>query len=187
MAEHPVMTLNQVVAANIALYRRAAGLTQRELGELIGWSPVSVSEAERSRDGRLHREFDAAEAGALALALGVPLIALFLPPPGDDESARFEAGGGLMDAAAVMGALAYPDKNGTSPALEAYRERFIDLARLYIATDPGWGDIAARWITGMGERRGEQAARFRRKAAAAREAADELDELAAAVERQEQR
>lgn len=178
------MTLNQVVAANVALYRKAAGLTQRELGEMIGWSPVSVSEAERSRDGRLHREFDAAEIGSLALALGVPLIALFLPPPGGDETGRFEAGAAVMDAAAVMGALCYPDKNGASPVLEEYRSRFNELARLYIATDPGWGDIAARWITGMGMRRGEQAARFRDKAAGARAAADELDELAAAMERQ---
>jgi transcriptional regulator with XRE-family HTH domain len=187
MAEQPPMTLNQVVAANLARYRKESGLTQRELGEMVGWSPVSVSEAERSRDGRLHREFDADEIGSLALALGVPVIALFLPPPGDDETARFEAGAGVMDAAAVMGALCYPDRQGTAPALEAYRDRFRDLAILYIATDPGWGDIAARWVDGMGMRRDEQAARFRKKAAAAREAADELDELAAAVERREGR
>jgi transcriptional regulator with XRE-family HTH domain len=178
------MTLNQVVAANVTLYRKAAGLTQRELGEMVGWSSVSVSEAERSRDGRLHREFDAAEIGSLALALGVPLVALFLPPPGDDEEGMFEAGAEAMGAAAMMGALCYPDKDGASPALEAYRARFEALARLYIATDPRWGDVAARWVADMGPRRDEQAARFREKAAGARAAAAELDELAAAVERQ---
>lgn len=178
------MTLNQVVAANVAIYRKAAGLTQRELGDLIGWSNLSVSEAERSRNGRPHREFDADEISSLALALRVPLIALFLPPPGDDEADRFTAGPGMMNAPAVMGALCYPDKDGATPALEGYRARFEALVRLYAATDPGWGDRVARWVSDMGMRRDEQAARFRAKAAGARAAADELDELAAAVERQ---
>jgi transcriptional regulator with XRE-family HTH domain len=181
MAETTALTLNQVVAANINLYRQAAGITQRELGARVGWSNVSVSEAERSRDGRIHREFDAAELGALAWALGVPVVALFLPPPGDDGEGRYAAGSVTLDAAGLMSALVMPDSDDDTPPMQAYRERFNAAAGRWL--DPEWAAAVARW-TGEDapDARAAAAARLRDRAAAQRDLAAELDQMAAAVE-----
>lgn len=185
--EHPggprvPLTLNQVVAANITAYRQEAGLTQRELGERIGWKTLAVSEAERSRDGRTRREFDAAELGAFAWALGVPLVALFLPPPADDGGGRYAAGPASLDAAGLMGMLVMPDSDDDTPAMTAYRDRFNDAAARWL--DPQWAATAARWLgdgTAPGAR-ARAAARLRDMAAAARGLYYELDQAAAAVE-----
>jgi hypothetical protein len=184
--KHPVgpgaaLTLNQVVAANIACYRQEAGLTQRELGERIGWKTLAVSEAERSRDGRTHREFDAAELGAFAWALGVPLVALFLPPAGD-AGARYAAGPASLDAAGLMGMLVMPDSDDDTPAMTAYRQRFNAAAAAWL--DPQWAATAARWLGGgtAPGARAVAAARLRDMAAAARGLYYELDQAAGAVE-----
>lgn len=181
MADTTALTLNQVVAANITLYRRDSGITQRELGSRLGWSNVSVSEAERSRDGRIHREFDAAELGAIAWALGVPLIALFLPPPGDDGTGRYVAGAATLDAAELLGVLVMPDGDDDSPVMTAYRDRFNAAAGRWL--DPEWAAAVARWTGGEGpDARAAAVARLRDRAAAQRGLAAELDQLAAAVE-----
>jgi transcriptional regulator with XRE-family HTH domain len=177
------LTLNEVTAANILLYRNAAGLTQRELGARLGWSNVSVSEAERSRDGRIHREFDAAELAALAWALGIPLIALFLPPPGDDGTGRYEAGPVTLDAAEMLAALIMPDSDDDTPAMQAYLDRFNTLAGRWL--DPEWAAVAARWTgdaDGEPDARATAAARFRDRAARLRDLAAEDDQIAAAME-----
>jgi transcriptional regulator with XRE-family HTH domain len=177
------LTLNEVTAANILLYRNASGLTQRELGARLGWSNVSVSEAERSRDGRIHREFDAAELAALAWALGVPLVALFLPPPGDDGAGRYQAGPVMLDAAELMAALVMPDSDDDTPAMQAYRDRFNALAGRWLS--PEWAAAAARW-TGADDtapdERALAAARYRDRAATLRQLAAEDDQTAAAME-----
>src|SRR5260370_31560685 len=78
------VTINQVVAHNVTRFRKAAGLTQEELGERLGgWTKAAVSEAERTWDGKRIRQFVADTLAALATALGIPLLALFLPPDQD--------------------------------------------------------------------------------------------------------
>jgi transcriptional regulator with XRE-family HTH domain/vacuolar-type H+-ATPase subunit H len=75
------VTVNMLVAHNMAEFRRAAGLTQRQLGERLGgWSEASVSAAERSWDGKRVREFSADQILAIARVLGIPPVALLLPP-----------------------------------------------------------------------------------------------------------
>lgn len=92
-------TPNQVVAWNMARYRKAAGLSQAELGKRLGgWSAVSVSAAERSWDGKRIRKFDADELIAVASALGVPVFALFLPPDGTTLSAAVHEAEGQIQA-----------------------------------------------------------------------------------------
>lgn len=74
----------------MARWRKAAEMTQAELGERLGgWSVATVSAAERSWDGKRIRQFDADEIVALAAALGVPLPAMFLPPGDDGASVRY--------------------------------------------------------------------------------------------------
>ncbi len=47
---------------------------------LGGWTKIAVSAAERSWDGKRIRKFDADEIVAIGDVLGVPAIALLLPP-----------------------------------------------------------------------------------------------------------
>src|ERR1700690_800863 len=84
------VTVDQLVALNIRHWRNAAGLTQADLGGRLGWSAANVSAAERSADpARDPRRFDAQTLTEIALALGVPLAALFLPPGDDGERACY--------------------------------------------------------------------------------------------------
>lgn len=84
------LTLNQVVAYNLAAYRKAAEISQDEIGQRIGgWSAASVSAAERSWDSKRVKKFDADEILAIAHVLGVPLAALFLPPEDDGTACRY--------------------------------------------------------------------------------------------------
>jgi transcriptional regulator with XRE-family HTH domain len=83
------LTVNQVVAWNLIYFRKAAGLTQDELGERIGWSKAIVSAAERSWDGKRVRAFTADDIVAIAAALAIPIIAMFLPPEDDGVNLRY--------------------------------------------------------------------------------------------------
>ena len=77
-----VITPNQAVAWNVSFYRKAAGLTQEELGGRLGWSGPVVSAAERSWVSARIRQFTADDMAAIAVALGIPVLALLIPPPG---------------------------------------------------------------------------------------------------------
>ncbi|MGV9987765.1 helix-turn-helix domain-containing protein [Streptomyces olivaceus] len=83
------VTMNQVVARNIAYFRNALTLTQEELGgrleRITGkkWSKATMSAAERSWHGNRIRSFDADDLMALSQALEVPVTALLLPPEED--------------------------------------------------------------------------------------------------------
>ena len=81
-ADLPVrrVTVNSLVAFNLAFFRKAAELTQEELGERLGWGNTVVSTAERSWDARRVRSFSVEDLMDIAMALGVPVAALFLPP-----------------------------------------------------------------------------------------------------------
>lgn len=144
------VTVDQLVALNIRHWRAVAGLTQAELGKRLGWSAANVSAAERSvSDDRDRRRFDAQTLAELALALGVPLAALFLPPPDDGERAayRFTAGGKSHGMGELMELVVMPDATWTSPVMEAYRQRFNAAARR-AATGPAWARLVERWTAG---------------------------------------
>ena len=85
-----IVTVSQLVAYNMSAFRKAAGLSQQELGERLGgWSAASVSAAERSWDSKRIKVFDGDEIAQIADALGVPLIAMFLPPEDHGTAVRY--------------------------------------------------------------------------------------------------
>ena len=90
-ADLPVrrVTVNSIVALNLAYFRKAAGLTQEELGERIGWGKSVVSTAERSWDAKRVRSFSAEDLIGIAARVQVPLAALFLPPEDDGTAFRY--------------------------------------------------------------------------------------------------
>jgi hypothetical protein len=119
------VAVNQLVGFNMKWFRQAVGLTQEELGHRLGgWSKGVVSAAERSWDSQRVRQFDADEIVGIALALGVPVIALLLPPPGS---------GSTIDYAFIVGdervssddlaQLVITDYQGETQAMKAFRER----------------------------------------------------------------
>ena len=81
--------VNRVVSHNLRLAREQNGWTQEQfadrLEEVTGHRPTqaSVSALERAWEGGRHREFDAQELVDFAVALNVPIVWFFLPPPGD--------------------------------------------------------------------------------------------------------
>jgi transcriptional regulator with XRE-family HTH domain len=145
------ITLNQIVAWNLAWYRRRAGLTQVQLGERLGWAgKTSVSEAERSWDGKRVREFDAQTTAAIARALGVPLMALYLPPADDGFTCMYHltppgSEEKPMPMPDVMAYLVMPDFPSDDPVMEAYRHRLREAVALYL--DPAHGTDVDRWLS----------------------------------------
>lgn len=173
--DEPVIA-DQLIAGNIRYWRRAGGLTQEELGQRLGWSAANVSAAERSADaGNDRRRFDAQTLTELALALGVPLAALFLPPDDDGQRARyrFTALGRTWGMGELMELVVMPDTADESPLMDAYRKRFGDAARR-AATGPAWENLVSRWTTGAPGVRDAAARQLR-------DAADRLSALAAMI------
>lgn len=123
------VTMNQVVAYNMTWYRKAAGLTQEDLGQRLGgWTKVAVSAAERSWDGKRVRKFDADEITRIAAVLGIPPTALFLPPEDDGMAVRYvlDVPGSEEDGnPADLMAYVFPAYDGDSRAMAAYRKRLI--------------------------------------------------------------
>jgi transcriptional regulator with XRE-family HTH domain len=185
-----LVTVSQVVAWNVARYRRAAGLTQRELGRLLGWSNGQVSDAERSWKGERVREFDADELARLSLVLGVPLIAFFLPPEGDGDPDGYALAGpdggkrGMRD---LMALVVMPDSDSREPQMYAYRDRLQAAGNRYLS--PEWADELAGWMheTEPDDRLAERAAWLRARQAQLRESAAELGDLASAIENRRRR
>src|SRR5208282_5729184 len=121
------------------------------MGKLIGGrSKRNVSADERSWDGSHTREFNAHELVNLAVALGVPVGAFFLPPEGDGSTVRylFRPHDGAPDLGmAELMELVMPDNGSDAEAMEAYRNRITATVGQYL--DPSWGDEAARWMTDL--------------------------------------
>jgi transcriptional regulator with XRE-family HTH domain len=120
-----------VVGYNMAAYRKAAGITQEELGKRLGgWTKVAVSAAERSWDGKRIRKFDADELVAIGVALGVPMVALMLPPENSGTSVRYvldaQPDKQIQDLTGLLPYLA-PTRGDDSPAMTAYRNRLMAL------------------------------------------------------------
>lgn len=178
------VTVDQVIALNLRHWRRAAGLTQEELGQRLGWSSANVSAVERSAaEGRERRRFDAQMLAEMALALGVPLTALFLPPPGDGADARYAitVQGAPLGMARYMELCVMPDSDADSAVMDAYRDRFNTAMTRYLS--PEWAAQAAGYLRGVRspEDRRELAARLRDRERALLETAAEIRDLYGAI------
>jgi transcriptional regulator with XRE-family HTH domain len=178
-----LVTVNQIVAWNISWYRRAAGMTQQQVADLLDWPHNKVSEAERSWDGKRTRQFDAQLLAELAGVFGIPIVAFFLPPL-DDAGAdlRFPSSDGEPRTMTDLMWLAMHDSDDQSPVLDAYRQRFRVQAQQY--TDKGWPAEVERWFTipGQAEAMADRAAALRARAAGSRDAAKLDEEMAAELE-----
>jgi transcriptional regulator with XRE-family HTH domain len=152
------VTVNQLIAYNMARWRKAAGLTQAELGERIGgWSGATVSAAERSWDGKRIRQFTADEIVAIALELGVPVPAMFLPPEGDGAAIRYlfhahDRGAACSDMGDLF-ALLLPESGDAGLAGDAWQKAFDSAVDRYLDEERGeellaslgeWSDEQAR-------------------------------------------
>jgi hypothetical protein len=144
------VTVNQIVAWNMAFYRRAASLSQEELGRRMGgMSGTAVSAAERSWDGTRRRDFDAHELLSLSRALRVPVLALLLPPDDPDDGTALVAempGGERLDMGAYFEAI-MPDSDDQTPAMDRYRTRLTEASVRY--QDAGWGEGVQRMLTAL--------------------------------------
>jgi transcriptional regulator with XRE-family HTH domain len=156
-----LITVNQVVAWNLAWLRREAGLTQEGLGDLLGWPQNKVSEAERSWNGRRTREFSAQDLAAMAMALGVPIAAFFLPPL-DDSAVWVIRPPGQYEDCGMGDLLAYAmtDIDEETPVIAAYRQRLLAAVGNYLGD--GWRAEVGRWLKRIvgGERMREGAFRL---------------------------
>lgn len=131
------VTIDQVVALNIRYWRKAAGMTQQELGEKIGWSAANVSDAERSGQ-KAQRRFDAQAIVTFAHALGVPVTALFFPPADDGIEKRytFRAEPDMTSEMHQLAWLAISDPSEEdTPAMDTYRRRYVEVFRDYLGED----------------------------------------------------
>jgi transcriptional regulator with XRE-family HTH domain len=177
------ISVNQVVAWNLAWFRRARGLTQTELGQLVGLSSNAVSEAERSWAGKRSREFDADLLVAAAMALQVPVIALFLPPDEDGNRERYLISPGGQDGTMTdLMHVVVPDAGWETPIMDAYRKRFM--AALTYYTEPEFAAQVARSLSEAtdAEIRADQAAKLRAHRDQLLEAARQFGAIADEIE-----
>lgn len=181
------VTIDQIVAANMRYWRKAAGLTQEELGDRIGWSAANVSAVERSADeGRERRRFDAHALAQVTLALGVPLIALFLPPEDDGTGKvyRFagDADGAMHGMKELVERVVMPDSDDDNPVMDAYRERLTAAADRYL--DPAWAKEIGQMLgqAESAEERAARVARLRMRQAELLRIADEIADMASTIE-----
>lgn len=143
------VTPNMLVGYNMARWRQAMGLTQEQLGERLGgWGKTAVSAAERSWDGKRVRQFDADLVVRLAAIFGVPISALYMPPPEDKVTVLYvvDTGDGVvrMSDFFVVYLLAVPDFSYVgNPAAHAYDEVLVAAVAKYAGS---WlaGDVTAR-------------------------------------------
>jgi transcriptional regulator with XRE-family HTH domain len=97
----------QVVGERIRAYREAAGMTQEDLGRVVGallgreWPRQAVSAAEKGSRG-----FTASELVAIAYALRINIAMLFVPSMGDPEITL--PGAALREADLMSTVLAVP-------------------------------------------------------------------------------
>jgi transcriptional regulator with XRE-family HTH domain len=142
-----LVSVNQIVAWNIAWLRREATLRQEDLADRLGWPKNKVSEAERSWNGKRTREFDAHTLVSLAVALGVPVNAFFVPPLDDGQEVTYvirpegqDEDWGMED---LMG-LAMPDTDEDTAVMASYRRRLVAAVGRYLG--PEWEKEVARWL-----------------------------------------
>jgi transcriptional regulator with XRE-family HTH domain len=142
------ISIDQIVAANMRHWRRAAGMTQEELGRKLGLSAPNVSAIESSAgDGRDPRRFNAEDIANLSLALSVPAIALLLPPEDDGREVTyiFTGPGGEHDMQDLMTLVVMTDSDDQTPVMKAYRDRMMAAVGRYC--DESWKEEVARWLS----------------------------------------
>lgn len=137
------ITASQLVAWNMARFRRAAGMGQEDLAARIGSTRKSVSALETSWKGGRARQFDAAQIVALSAALGVPIAAFLLPPEDDGVNCRYvllaPEGRPDLSMADLASYLSSAPSEDDTPAMAYYRSRraaldaYLDPARLHEA------------------------------------------------------
>jgi transcriptional regulator with XRE-family HTH domain len=143
LPERPI-TGDQLVAYNMAVYRKAAGMSQEDLAHLLtdltgkSWSKASVSAAERSFDVPRTKLFPADQLIALSSALGVPVNALLLPPMDDGVSVRYVVPRGAKNQRSfsmldVLQRL-FPSTDAKGKAIELYRGRVTEAFESDVAT-----------------------------------------------------
>lgn len=129
------VTASQVVAWNLARFRKAAGMTQAQMGAALGgWSVASVSAAERAWDGRRPRKFDPGEMLAVAVALHLPLSALLLPPDDDGVTVRYvlDVPGGEAGMGILVDHLVSLPPDDDIPAADEYRRAYVSAVNRYL-------------------------------------------------------
>lgn len=139
--------VNAIVSFNVRFIRQLRGLTQdqvaRKLGALTGHQlpQASISAMERGFDGQRRRRFDAHELYLLALVFEVPILYLFIPPPGSDRS---ELADSRKPTSTLIDTLI-----GAGEGLERVDERLaglaIGLAPDLSPTSDGWMDAYREW------------------------------------------
>ena len=181
------VTVNQIVGFNVARWRKAAGMAQRELGEILGWSIQTVSAAERSWDGKRIRQFDADDILALCVALQIPIAALFLPPSDDGAKVRYlfhvpERDPNCLEMGSLF-SLLMPEATGEGPAEQAWQDAYVAASNRYL--DPGRGADLIAYLEDLttAERMEQRLARISRHREALLEAVGDLDQIATAIER----
>jgi transcriptional regulator with XRE-family HTH domain len=155
--------MSQLVAYNMSVFRKAARLSQQELGERVGgWSATSVSAAERSWDSKRIKVFDADDIAKIADALSVPLIALFLPPEDHGTAVRYvlsSPGPHDKDLKHLLDLiLTWPDSD--SPGMREFRRRLLaaGLSRPVQLLDQGTRQLLDKIDRRAGERQDREAA-----------------------------
>lgn len=132
------ITADQIVAMNVRHWRKAAGITLKELGRRCGKSEANMSAIEQSASSdRERRRFDAQDLVTLSLALGVPLAALLLPPEDDGHDKRYvlETPGGKAGMDDLLGRVILFPPDDLSDLAEAWRARLNRAARKHLGTD----------------------------------------------------
>lgn len=179
------VTVDQVVAVNVRYWRKAAGLTQKELGERIGWSHANLSAAERSAvEGKDKRRFDAHTLAALAKVLGVPIAALFLPPPDDGISKRylFHAEPGECSQMSELATMLISDPVGDdTPVMNAYRERYLAMIMTYGDEERGGELMAHAGDLTTAAKRADRLERLRWQREALAALVSDIDRIADAI------
>jgi transcriptional regulator with XRE-family HTH domain len=134
------VSINQLVAYNLAYWRKVAGLTQEELGERIGWSKAAVSAAERSWDGKRIREFDADLLITFAMVLDIPVTALLLPPEDDGIKERYlyhiqESMSSCHNMYDLINMIMSDPSQDDEPVMNRYRERYTTTVNFYLGAE----------------------------------------------------
>jgi transcriptional regulator with XRE-family HTH domain len=161
------VSADQLVAFNMATYRKTLGLTQEDLAQLLEWhtgrpwSKASVSAAERSFDGDRTKYFSAEQLLALAASLDVSVSALLLPPPDDGMSVRYILAPlpepHRLDMRDVY-FLLFPSDSSTGASIDLYRSRREALEEGLLASrlDHGDGPRSPSDQTALADRLDEQ-------------------------------
>lgn len=136
------LNVNQVVAFNMRAARERMGWTQQALADRLSqlsgspYSHAMVSSLERAWDGERRREFDAQEIALLSVALEVPIVWFFLPPPGESRCIAQ-----LGRPAVELYRLLVGEERRLEPVYERLRQIGID--------DPTQAEETARKVTGV--------------------------------------